>query len=59
MVGCQVGLSKDLYGSDLMAKTSTGKPIPAGDLYFDNNKLNAHMSNVGRVGKEGAKKLLK
>lgn len=60
LIGCQVGLSRDLFGSGLEVKIETpGKAIPVGELYFDINKLRAHLQNVGKVGKEGAKKLLK
>jgi len=52
-----VGLSKDLFGSDLEVKASSGKPMPLGDLYFDAIKLKTHLHSVGKVGKQGAKKL--
>ena len=58
-MGCQVGLSRDLYGSDLHAKSTSGKSIPVGELYFDLSKLKAHLQSVGKVGKQGAKKLLR
>ena len=57
VIGCQVGLSKDLFGSDLEVKASSGKPMPLGDLYFDPIKLKTHLHSVGKVGKQGAKKL--
>ena len=57
IVGCQVGLTKDLFGSDLEVKSKAGLSLPLGDLYFDAAKLKAHLHTVGKVGKQGAKKL--
>ena len=34
-----------------------GKSIPVGELYFDMSKLHTHLESVGKVGKQGAKKL--
>ena len=34
-----------------------GKSIPVGELYFDMSKLKTHLQTVGKVGKQGAKKL--
>lgn len=61
IVGCQVGLSQDLSGTDVQVKSSKGggKCCPLGELYFDTNKLRAHLQTVGKVGKQGAKKLQK
>ena len=59
LMGCQVGLSSDLFGTESQAKTTSGKAIQAGELYFDLIKLKTHLKNVGKVAKEGARKLQK
>ena len=58
-MGCQVGLSSDLFGTESQAKTTSGKAIQIGELYFDLIKLKTHLQNVGKVAKEGARKLQK
>ena len=60
LMGIPVGLSSDLFGNESQIKTgSSGKTVPIGDLYFDTSKLKIHLQNVGKVAKEGAKKLKK
>ena len=60
LMGIPVGLSSDLFGNESQIKTGTsGKTVPIGDLYFDISKLKIHLQNVGKVAKEGAKKLKK
>ena len=59
-MGLPVGLSSDLFGNESQIKTTgSGKAIPIGELYFDISKLKIHLQNVGKVAKEGAKKLKK
>ena len=59
LMGLPVGLSSDLFGNESQIKTGSGKTIPIGELYFDLSKLKIHLQNVGKVAKEGAKKLKK
>lgn len=59
IMGCQVCLSSDLAGSDVQTKSKNGKVVALGEIYFDLNKLRAHLQTVGKVGKQGAKKLQK
>ena len=32
--------------------------VTVGEMYFDKDKMKINMDNVGRVGKDGSKKLL-
>ena len=57
LMGCQVSLSSDLYGTECQTKMASGKTVSVGELYFDTNKMKLHLQNVGKVAKEGAKKL--
>lgn len=59
IMGCQVCLSSDLAGGDVQTKSNGGKVVSLGEIYFDLNKLRAHLLTVGKVGKQGAKKLQK
>lgn len=73
LLGCRVGFSKDLEGEDLSSSSSStssgrfplaldlmGKVVAlsrAGQLYFDRAKLQVNLNNVGRVNKDGLRKL--
>ena len=43
--------------NDFFSFIILGKSIPVGELYFDMSKLHTHLESVGKVGKQGAKKL--
>lgn len=59
LLGCQVGMSKNLEGSDIqMIKRAPGGGFATvGDMYFDLPTLQNKMSQVGRVTKDGERKL--
>ena len=52
ILGCEVGMIKDLEGKDVKVKG-----CPLGKLYFDFVKLKVNLDNVGKVAKDGSKKL--
>eukprot|EP00094_Tigriopus_californicus_P004958 TCALIF_04774-PA protein Name:"Similar to nek8 Serine/threonine-protein kinase Nek8 (Danio rerio)" AED:0.11 eAED:0.12 QI:30/0.66/0.28/0.85/0.83/0.71/7/0/1060 len=59
LLGCQVGMSKNLEGSDIqMIKRAPGGGFATvGDMYFDLPTLQNKLSQVGRVTKDGERKL--
>ena len=56
MLGCEVGMIKDLEGKNFKVNCGN-KNVPLGQLYFDFAKLKINLDNIGRVGKDGTKKL--
>lgn len=59
MLNCQVGLSKNLEGSDIQVvrNKSNGRFLTVGEMYFDMPTLKNHLEQVGKVSKDGQKKL--
>lgn len=62
---CQVGLSKNLEGSDIQvirnnkaASTGGGRFLTVGEMYFDLPTLKNFLSQVGKVSKDGHMKLV-
>ena len=44
--------------SKLFVILGTKGLVTVGEMYFDKDKMKINMDNVGRVGKDGSKKLL-
>ena len=44
--------------SKLFVILGTKGLVTVGEMYFDKDKMKVNMDNVGRVGKDGSKKLL-
>ena len=44
--------------SNLFVTLGTKGLVTVGEMYFDKDKMKINMDNVGRVGKDGSKKLL-
>jgi hypothetical protein len=62
LLGCHVGFSKNLEGSDIQAlrtdnHKASKKPFYVGELYFQMSVLKSNLDKVGKVTKDGKKKL--
>lgn len=59
MLACHVGLSKSLEGSDIqvLRPTNGTKFLSVGEMYFDLPRLNNMLEQIGKVTKDGEKKL--
>ena len=47
-----------MSNSNLFVTLGTKGLVTVGEMYFDKDKMKINMDNVGRVGKDGSKKLL-
>ena len=62
LLECEVGLSKNLEGSDIQVTRKNTQHVgggfqTVGEMYFDMPTLRNHLSQVGRVTKDGDRKL--